>query len=552
MVADALEPLPLGGRGRRRPASRRTGGRATGRAPRGAGRRPLLRPPRTAVPGPGPRGRRTRWRPAGRGRARARSRRGGVRRTAPATPAAVPAPARCAAGPRGPAATCGRCAAVPRPRVLEQLVDAHRATGTRRPARPAVGAPSRRGRSGPGRRPPALPVGREQRTALHRVGRTWRPRAGVWRTHAVGDLGGSPTVEHGMCDGHHHGKLPDRPFTRRQALASAGAGLLVAGLTSPDTAVARTGTRLATGASRQSRITGGTTLVHADLHNHTLLSDGDGDPARAFVSMRAAGLDVAALTDHATFSDNALGDLRHRRAAARLPPGRRADRGRLEAHPRARRRRRTRTGASPRSAASSGPTRCWATSTSGSASTTSTCSRRARWQPFFEWLLRAPTPTGPGAVTAAPTASPVQPPGARAGRFRSSPSTPRLRERVVSLEIFNRGDDYLFEGYADGRCSPLCRLPRRGLADRAVRGHRRARHRLGLPRGQGPDRALGQPSTPAPGCKAAMRARRFFATRTSGLRVDATPRDGRRARRTHGVGPADDERRRHLHPRPRP
>jgi hypothetical protein len=41
--------------------------------------------------------------------------------------------------------------------------------------------------------------------------------------------------------------------------------------------------------SRRSRLFPGTRLVHADLHNHTLYSDGDGDPARAFASMRAAG-----------------------------------------------------------------------------------------------------------------------------------------------------------------------------------------------------------------------------------------------------------------------
>ena len=51
------------------------------------------------------------------------------------------------------------------------------------------------------------------------------------------------------------------------------------------------------GASRTSRLTRGTSLVHADLHNHTLYSDGDGDPARAFASMRSAGVDAAALTD---------------------------------------------------------------------------------------------------------------------------------------------------------------------------------------------------------------------------------------------------------------
>ncbi len=40
--------------------------------------------------------------------------------------------------------------------------------------------------------------------------------------------------------------------------------------------------------------------VQADLHNHSLNSDGLGDPERAFGQMRAAGLDVAALTDHAS------------------------------------------------------------------------------------------------------------------------------------------------------------------------------------------------------------------------------------------------------------
>jgi histidinol phosphatase-like PHP family hydrolase len=41
--------------------------------------------------------------------------------------------------------------------------------------------------------------------------------------------------------------------------------------------------------------------VHGDLHNHTLLSDDAGDPELAFETMRAAGLDVAAITDHALY-----------------------------------------------------------------------------------------------------------------------------------------------------------------------------------------------------------------------------------------------------------
>lgn len=53
---------------------------------------------------------------------------------------------------------------------------------------------------------------------------------------------------------------------------------------------------------RSRRVRDGTFLVHADLHNHSLFSDGAGDPALVFESMRAAGLDVAALTDHSTVS----------------------------------------------------------------------------------------------------------------------------------------------------------------------------------------------------------------------------------------------------------
>ncbi len=51
------------------------------------------------------------------------------------------------------------------------------------------------------------------------------------------------------------------------------------------------------GTDRYSRLFPGPVLVHADLHNHTMLSDGAGDPAEAFGSMRAAGLDVAAIRE---------------------------------------------------------------------------------------------------------------------------------------------------------------------------------------------------------------------------------------------------------------
>ena len=51
-------------------------------------------------------------------------------------------------------------------------------------------------------------------------------------------------------------------------------------------------------------------LIWADLHNHSLFSDGAGDPEHAFAQLRAAGLDAAALTDHASIPRERIGDLR--------------------------------------------------------------------------------------------------------------------------------------------------------------------------------------------------------------------------------------------------
>lgn len=61
---------------------------------------------------------------------------------------------------------------------------------------------------------------------------------------------------------------------------------------------ARLGPSADTAAARTSKLDPSLRLVHADLHNHTLLSDGDGRAEDAFETMRSHGLDVAALTDH--------------------------------------------------------------------------------------------------------------------------------------------------------------------------------------------------------------------------------------------------------------
>ena len=54
------------------------------------------------------------------------------------------------------------------------------------------------------------------------------------------------------------------------------------------------------GTPRQSRLFPGEFVVHSDMHNHSLFSDGDGDPNEFYGLMRESGIDAAALTDHTT------------------------------------------------------------------------------------------------------------------------------------------------------------------------------------------------------------------------------------------------------------
>ena len=57
-----------------------------------------------------------------------------------------------------------------------------------------------------------------------------------------------------------------------------------------------------TGAGRRSRLdrSGALRLVHSDLHNHSFISgDAEGNPYKALHRIRAAGIDVACMTEHA-------------------------------------------------------------------------------------------------------------------------------------------------------------------------------------------------------------------------------------------------------------
>ncbi|OLF07002.1 hypothetical protein BLA60_29545 [Actinophytocola xinjiangensis] len=299
---------------------------------------------------------------------------------------------------------------------------------------------------------------------------------------------------------HHHHTSSDQDDTkvgRRRALAGAAGLLTLAAL--PGTAQAQQATTARSGeprtprpgASRASRITQATTLVHADMHNHTIMSDGDGDPALAFVSMRDAGLDVAALTDHATlFSIEGISDREWDRTreladAANDPGQYTAIRGFEWSHPLL------------------GHANVWFTDeyvdllgASGMGD-------------FFDWLGEH------GGVAS------FNHPGREPGRFDEFTFRDGVRDQVVGLEMFNRTDDYLFEAWSDGKASPLVKCLNAGWRTGLSGVTDEHGTDWGFPEGKGRS-GLWVTENTRQGVFDAMLARRSFATRTSGLRLDAT------------------------------
>jgi hypothetical protein len=109
----------------------------------------------------------------------------------------------------------------------------------------------------------------------------------------------SETVNHAAL-AHRHGEAhhdagQDHRINRRSLLKAAAAAAALTTL--PSQALARPLDR-EVGTSRVSRLGRRQRLAHADLHNHTQLSDAAGDPSLAYDSMFRSGLDIAALTDH--------------------------------------------------------------------------------------------------------------------------------------------------------------------------------------------------------------------------------------------------------------
>jgi hypothetical protein len=360
---------------------------------------------------------------------------------------------------------------------------------------------------------------------------------------------------------------------RRDFLKGAGAGALL--LANPSLVRASLlGGPTSTAAERESKLfADGKFLVHADMHNHTLLSDGAGNPTLTFASMRAAGLDVAAVTDHTTVSkglpvsvcggDTPCSDLgglndltweqwRALADAANVPGLFTAIRGFEWSSP------------------SMGHVNVWfsetytdplhdAGGTTGEGGATFTNdegnfpsdAQAAQYDSlmrqvptsgasmalFYEWL--AADPSRPIRNGGADAICGFNHPGREVGRFGYF--DPRWRDafgisnRVVSLELFNRGADYLFQGTDNGQPSPLSDCLDKGWKVGILGVTDEHGTDWGVPDGKGRTGMWVAENT-REAVREAMLARRFFATNLKGLRLDATLDSVRMGQTLPGVG----------------
>ncbi|HZD69564.1 MAG TPA: CehA/McbA family metallohydrolase [Actinomycetes bacterium] len=257
------------------------------------------------------------------------------------------------------------------------------------------------------------------------------------------------------------------------------------------------------GTSRHSRLFPGPWLVHADLHNHTWLSDGVGDPALAFACMRAAGLDVAAITDHSRWASAFLGlvsapgwtgiDGRAWRRAGSL-----ADEANLDGEFVAMR-------GFEWSDAMFGHINVW-----GSRRFTDPLRTFPTMGRFWRWLEAG----GRDGLVG------FNHPGTGRLRFAGFRYRPAMAERLVSLEIFNKTDDYLFKGTDRGESSPLSQCLDAGWQVGLLGVTDEHGADWGCPEGKG-RAGLYVRDLSRQGVLEALAARRFFASRVKGLRVDA-------------------------------
>lgn len=334
-------------------------------------------------------------------------------------------------------------------------------------------------------------------------------------------------------------------------LAAASGALLVA---NPSDALARPGKRPPKiSPDRRSKLfpRSGLRLVHADLHNHTLLSDGDGQAEDAFASMRAAGLDVAAITDHSG-TGKLLGETcQGCEAALGIDEGEWRRLGEL-----AQAANDDGSFVALRGFEWSSPVlghiNVWASQTwtdpaatggVGASATAATLLHEgnnplpsgveshvnellrllpdgeASMAGFYDWL-KSP-PDRPVLGGGADALAGFNHPGREAGRFGFFTFEPALRDRIVSLEMFNRNEDYLFEQVSGGAPSPLAECLDAGWRVGLLGVTDEHGTNWGNPLGKGRS-GLWVRTIDREGVREAMQSRRFFSTRERGLRLDAS------------------------------
>jgi hypothetical protein len=292
---------------------------------------------------------------------------------------------------------------------------------------------------------------------------------------------------------------------------------------------------------RRSRLAGSRPLrlIWADLHNHSLLSDGAGDPERAFEQLRAAGLDAAALTDHASIPHGELHTLHQ---------GQYPDPAALAL---------ART--APRSVDDDGWRRTGELADAHDVPGEFTALRGFEWtEPWLGhvnvWFSKTYLPvTTPGALDGLhdflsgcePEAlfgynHPGREPGRLAGfalpgRLTGSAlpgggapgadpadrdGLAELPSRMVSVEAFNRTDDFLFAGHREGLPSPIVQCLDAGWRPGLIGSSDEHGRSYGLA-GKGRT-GLWVAELSRDGVRQALTARRTFATREVGLRLDVT------------------------------
>jgi hypothetical protein len=257
------------------------------------------------------------------------------------------------------------------------------------------------------------------------------------------------------------------------------------------------------GTSRASRLFPGWWLAHADLHNHTRLSDGAGDPRLAFGSMRAAGLDVAALTDHSRWASVFLNvakapgwtglDERGWRQTISLAEAANADGEFVALH------------GFEWSHYAQGHMNVWDSERfTDPLRTAPTMSR------FWHWLEDQRDDSLIG----------FNHPGTGRLRFGGFGYRPALARRLVSLELFNKLEDYLLKDTDRGGQSPLNQCLNAGWRVGLLGVTDEHGADWGRPDDKGRAGLWLRELTRA-GVLEALAARRFFASRVKGLRVDA-------------------------------